>query len=134
MSLELNPDFPAARNFLGFAYSSQGRYEEALAEQQRAGAINPDLRWSQGYTYALAGRAAEALRISAELERTGEDPYRVAIIHATLGSVDEAFRWLETAYEQRNSNIPWIASTPGLRPLRNDSRFADLLRRMKLPG
>jgi eukaryotic-like serine/threonine-protein kinase len=134
ISLELNPDFPAALNFLGFAYSAKGLYEEALAEHRRASALNPDLVWSQAYTHALAGQPDDARRIAGTLEQRGEDPYRVAIIHATLGSVDEAFRWLETAFEQRNSNIPWLRSTPGLRPLREDSRFADLLRRMKLPS
>lgn len=109
-------------------------YEEALGVQRKAGTGNPALMWSQGLTYALAGRRDDARRILAELERTGGDTLRVAQIHLTLGARDEALRWLEAAYEERNSNVPWIGITPSLRPLRNDPRFADLLRRMKLPS
>lgn len=133
-SLELNPSFPTGLNILGFAYSAKGMYEEALGVQRKAGTGNPALMWSQGLTYALAGRRDDARRILAELERTGGDTLRVAQIHLTLGARDEALRWLEAAYEERNSNVPWIGITPSLRPLRNDPRFADLLRRMKLPS
>jgi hypothetical protein len=46
---------------------------------------------------------------------------------------DMAFRLLEAAYEERNSNIPWIQSDPNLRTPSDDPRFGALLRRMNLP-
>jgi hypothetical protein len=36
---------------------------------------------------------------------------------------DMAFRLLEAAYEERNSNIPWIQSDPNLRTPSDDPRF-----------
>jgi hypothetical protein len=54
-----------------------------------------------------------------------------AQIYAGLGEHDEAFAWLERAYEERNpylSNLeaePWAA-------VRGDARFADLVRRLRL--
>jgi hypothetical protein len=56
-----------------------------------------------------------------------------AEICTALGEKDDAFRWLEAAYEQRNGYLPWINQDPFFRPLRDDPRFQDLLRRMNVP-
>jgi hypothetical protein len=56
-----------------------------------------------------------------------------AVVYGLLGDRDRAFRLLEAAYEERDSNIPWIQSDPDLRTLSDDPRFRDLLRRMNLP-
>jgi hypothetical protein len=56
-----------------------------------------------------------------------------AVVYGLLGDKDLAFRLLEAAYDERDSNIPWIQSDPNLRTLSDDPRFGDLLRRMNLP-
>ena len=52
-------------------------------------------------------------------------------IYSQLGEKDEAFKWLEEAYEEHdlglNTNV-----RPEYDPLRDDPRFQDLLRRMNL--
>lgn len=52
--------------------------------------------------------------------------------YAGLGETDEAFRWLEAAFEQRNSFMDGLAVTMGFDAIRSDPPFADLLRRMSL--
>jgi eukaryotic-like serine/threonine-protein kinase len=59
-------------------------------------------------------------------------PYLLAEINTYLGNKDEAFRWLEKAYEIRSTWMPWIKVDPSLDPLRSDPRFTGLLRRMAL--
>jgi hypothetical protein len=51
-----------------------------------------------------------------------------------LGELDEAFAWLEKAYEERDPELTYM-KVPNRRfePLRHDPRFQDLLRRMGLP-
>jgi hypothetical protein len=52
------------------------------------------------------------------------------LIHAALGETDEAFRWLENAYDQC---VEWMIYTnidPRLDPLRADPRFSELLERL----
>ena len=45
---------------------------------------------------------------------------------------DQAFTWLERGYQER-SNLLWqLKIAPVLDPLRDDARFADLLRRVGL--
>ena len=53
-----------------------------------------------------------------------------ARIWAALGDKDEAFRSLETAYEQHTIGL--AAVDPVFDPLRSDPRFAELLRKMNL--
>jgi hypothetical protein len=61
-------------------------------------------------------------------------PYGIAFIHAGLGEKDQAFEWLEKAYEVRDWGMPFLKVDQTLDPLRSDARFQDLLRRMNFPS
>jgi TolB-like protein/Tfp pilus assembly protein PilF len=134
-SLELDPNFPWGLYVLGAAYAEKGMFDEAIAAHKKAAAGSPTLRWALGRTYALAGRRNEAREIAAELGKKAEpmDAWGLAEIYTALGEKDEAFRWLEVAYERRFSWMPWLEATPKFKLLRSDPRFQDLLRRMNLP-
>jgi len=134
-SLELDSDFAVGLYALGSIYAAKGMYEEAIVAHQKAGAVDPDLGWLLGHTYAMAGRRDEALNVLAELgeEYQQRNAWGVAEIYAALGEKDEALRWLEAAYEYRHNWIPWMGRNPNYEPLRDDPRFGDLLRRMNLP-
>ncbi len=134
-SLELDSDFPVGLYTLGSIYAAKGMYEEAIAAHQKAGAVDPDLGWALGRTYALAGQRDEALNVLADLgkEYQQRNAWGVAEIYAALGEKDEAFRWLEAGYEYRHNWIPWMGWNPNYEPLRDDPRFGDLLRRLNLP-
>ena len=49
-----------------------------------------------------------------------------------LGETDQAFEWLERAYEERSSRLTFLRVDPILDSLRSDTRYLDLLRRMEL--
>jgi hypothetical protein len=55
----------------------------------------------------------------------------IASIYAALGDKDQAFHWLEKDYEERFN--PGVLLRPGFDPLRSDSRFQNLQRRIGLP-
>jgi tetratricopeptide (TPR) repeat protein len=134
-SLELDPDFPIGLYVLGCCYAAKGMYEEAIASHHKAGEINPNFRWGLGQTYALAGRKDKALEVAAELESQPKvwDTFGLAEIYTALGEKDEAFRWLEAAYEQRHPYIQWLVRDGNFDPLRDDPRYNDLAQRMNLP-
>ncbi len=135
-SLDLAPDFPVALSVMGSVYAEKGMYREAIKEHQKAAELSPEWRSGLGLTYAKAGRLDEARSLLAELEAdpTPWDVFFIAEIYAVLGEKDQAFRWLEAAFEPpQHSYVPWIKHFPGFKPLRDDPRFADLLRRMNLP-
>jgi len=53
-------------------------------------------------------------------------------IHTALGQEDEAFEWLERAYEAKDFDLFFLNVDPDYEPLRDDPRFDDLLRRVGL--
>jgi hypothetical protein len=58
--------------------------------------------------------------------------YAVALIYAGLGKVDNAFMWLERAYENRSGAMGTMRVDPKLDRLRSDARFTAILKKMGL--
>jgi hypothetical protein len=56
----------------------------------------------------------------------------IAALHACLGDVDEAFRWLDIAVEEKASGLLLLRVHPRLDPIRTDSRYASLVRKVGL--
>jgi Flp pilus assembly protein TadD len=139
-TVELAPDYWPAHDFLGIVYQLQGKYPEAIAEAQKAhqleGAIAEPLG-SLGHAYALQGKTAEARKVVdqlTELSKTDHVPsYHFAVIYAALGEKDQAFAFLEKAYQERSWYPTWLADDPQMDTLRSDPRFKDFLRRFGLP-
>lgn len=134
-ALELQPDNAMALFVLGRAQSAGGLHEQAIETHRRMIALNPQLLWELGLTYATAGRLDDARAV---LERVNEEPpnawtaFGRAMLHAQLGEIDEAFHWLD--YSPPHAWVPWVRVDPWLRPkLEHDARFARLLARMGLP-
>jgi hypothetical protein len=82
------------------------------------------------------GNEQEARRILAELTEARStrvvSAWGIAVLHASLGDVDEAFRWLEVAIEERASGIILLRVHPRLDPIRKDPRYELLVRRLGL--
>ncbi|PYS84642.1 MAG: hypothetical protein DMF67_04600 [Acidobacteria bacterium] len=57
--------------------------------------------------------------------------YCLATAYAVLGEREEAFKWLERAITLGNENKPWFESDPNWEGLREDARFAELMRRIE---
>jgi hypothetical protein len=53
-------------------------------------------------------------------------------VSAGLGRKDEAFEWLERAYEEREALLVWVKVQPAFDPLRDDPRFDALLKKIGL--
>jgi TolB-like protein/DNA-binding winged helix-turn-helix (wHTH) protein/Flp pilus assembly protein TadD len=140
-TLELNPHFAPAHQTLGWVYLNKGKHAEAIQEFQQAlqlsGTDDTDLVLDLGFAYATAGNREEARRILAKLKKLHERGLvpsgSIAILYGALGELNEAFAWLEKAYEERDPQLTYL-KVPGRRfePLRHDPRFKKLLLRMGL--
>ncbi len=136
-ALEIDPNFWVAHLFLGKTYGQKRMYEEAITELQKAGRVTTEPRSVTAYIYAVSSRRGEAKKVVAELKELSKrryvPPYHIAVIYAGLGEKDQAFAWLQNAYEERDAWIAWLKVEPMLDNLRSDPRFADLLRRVGFP-
>jgi tetratricopeptide (TPR) repeat protein len=126
---------PFTKTFGAFALAEKGEYSESIA-LLKADTFNAGVMGHTGYAYARAGNRAEAERICRELQsrdaKEGVGAYEVAFIDAALGNKDEAFRWLDIAYEQHDPGLKFLRVDPCLDPLRSDPRFDRVLRRVGL--
>jgi hypothetical protein len=53
-------------------------------------------------------------------------------VYLGLGDNEQAFVWLETAYQERSNFVAYLKVFPLLDPIRSDRRFDDLIRRVGL--
>jgi hypothetical protein len=59
--------------------------------------------------------------------------YGIASMYAEMGERDQAFRWFDTAYEERDLSLLGLRTDFSLDPIRSDPRFAALVRKVGLP-
>lgn len=84
--------------------------------------------------YALGRKAdSDALLTSYTRDHAGDDAFSIAEAHASRGESDEALRWLDRAYAQKDSALYRVKGDPLLKNLEPDPRFKAFLRKMKLP-
>jgi len=134
-AIELNP----ARGYrwLGWAHEDKGLNDQAvqmfLKDDEVTGATSETIgALRKAYAaFGMPGWLKASLKLEAWPDY--EKPYFSAQTYARLGDRDNAFRWLEKAYNQRSVYITLIEVDPALDNLRSDTRYADLLRRMGLP-
>jgi len=89
-----------------------------------------------GHAYAVAGKKAEAQQVLNDLQQLPEQryvsPYTVAAIYAGLGDQEQAFKWLETAVEERDIWLMNLKVDPVFAKLRSHRQFTDILARIRL--
>jgi tetratricopeptide (TPR) repeat protein len=136
--VELENNFYVAHIFLGLACLMTGQTTEAIKELQTAQAQsnNPVTSGFLGYVYAKAGKKREARRVLDGLKKQAQEGYvppdALAVIHLGLGEREQAFEWLRKACDKRTIVSLAIRVDPIYEPLRSDSQFRDLLRRVGL--
>ena len=139
-ALEIDPDYPLLRLWLGMAYEQESKYAEALREMERAYELfagEPVAAGSLAHLRALMGNRDEALRlldgIVEPVQARPIDGYHAAIVYSALGEKDQALAWLQKTREDHSG---WLAllgkGDPRLDGLRSDTRFSQVLRRMNV--
>ena len=139
-ALELEPSYALAHWYRGLAYEEKKMYPEALRELTKTKDLLPGnlaVQSDIGHVYAVSGNKSEAektiARLKQESTRTYVNLYELALIYIGLGQNDQAFDWLEKAYRERSDQLIYLKVDPRLDPIRSDSRFADLVRRVGIP-
>lgn len=140
----------------GRYFAERDDFEKAVDYYKRSIALDPDyaLPWlglgsvygNQTLTGVLpadSGRALRheamqrALELGPDLAQVTErfasrHAMKIAEGHAYRGEIDEAFVWLERAYEQRDPLVPWVRGNRLLVNLEDDPRYEPFLERMGL--
>ena len=115
-------------------------YKETITHLQKALAASPDSPdkvGALGHAHAVFKRRGYAQKALTKLHKLSErrfvSAYDFAIIYVGLEEADQAFKWLERAYEECSfSMLMSLKAEPRLETLRSDPRFQDLVRRVGL--
>jgi TolB-like protein/Flp pilus assembly protein TadD len=134
---ELASDPEGVHAELAWVLLAAGHKNEALAEIEKE--VDPGFRaFALARAYIVLGRKGDADTALAEVEKNfaADKPYYIAALHALRGHRDQAFSWLNRAYQRRDPgmiDVPPITVDPDMRNLHGDARWDVFLRKMKLP-
>jgi tetratricopeptide (TPR) repeat protein len=71
--------------------------------------------------------------LDAATRRKGFSPFEIAVHYAMIDEREEAFRWLERGYRERDPMMVFLKGRPSFDSLRSDPRFDELLHRIGFP-
>jgi serine/threonine protein kinase len=137
-----NPTFSRAHFFLAQAYWGKGMYPQVVEQYKLYGRLSGDRNIAdfataleQGFHAAgWNGALTKGIAALQSQRKTGySSAYTIGVLYAALGDKDQAFKWLNTAYQERDSPIAGLKTDFLLDPLHSDPRFAELVRRVGLP-
>ncbi len=138
-ALSIDPHYPDAIINIGRAYEQMGMYPQAQQAYQSILAFaphDPALLALLGHLDAVSGQQAKARGIISQLQQMSGSQYvpslYVALIYIGLRDNDQAFAWLDKAYEERSEYLVYLPTEPMADPLRSDPRFPALLERLGL--
>ncbi len=122
---------------IGSAYLGLGDAEKALDWYRRGQALPTSVRsYDALLVRALAalGRREEGEAILTRLEDESRQHYVraevVAMGYAAFLDFDRAFGWLERALQDRSGGLVYLHLDPGYLPLKQDPRYAALVKRI----
>jgi len=138
-TLELDSGFWIAHQFLGMAYIEKKMYPEAIAEFNQAVKLsggNSEPLALNGYVSVLSGDAAKGRAVLEELKSLESQRYlppsNLALLSYVLGEKDEAFSWLEKAYQDRDIRLCRLKVDSKWDSMRSEPRFVEILKRLGL--
>jgi TolB-like protein/DNA-binding winged helix-turn-helix (wHTH) protein len=147
-TIAMDPTFPLAHQYFSFLLTAMGRYEEAIAEDEKSqllGGASPEEAAAEAATKLQAfktggerGYWRHNLDLTLRALKTPKGVFvsasDLASSYALAGEKDKAFQWLDKAYAERDGeDITLLNCDPAFKNLHGDPRFANLLRRMGLP-
>jgi len=136
--ISIEPEILAGHHGLLDVYSMMGEFELAFAAGEKArklGAEGPAFLAVLAHSFAWGGKKKDAEDILAALLKRYEtepiSPFWIGIIYMGLEQFDEMYEWYYRALEKRDSNLLYSFAPP-FDPIREDSRFKTLRKKMKL--
>jgi len=136
-----NPTFAKGHLCLADAYWAKRMYAQAIEEFRAYGQFAGDRNESefasameQGFRSAgWKGAVRKGIETRLAQRKTGySSGYVIATLYSELGDKDQAFRWLNTAYQERDLYLLGLKTDFLLDPLRSDPRLAELVHKVGL--
>src|SRR5438094_5427519 len=126
--LQVDPNYIYFDSPLADAYREKGDLQEAVALYEKAQTVTHFPSAGLAITYAKMGRLEAARRVLNQRIEKSRQQYvaadSIAAVYVALGDKEEAFRWLERAFDEHSAPMFYLACHPIFRALSSDPRFA----------
>ena len=134
-NLEMDPGFALFHGQLFTLYRLKGNYAAAVEESAKTSELqnHPETARMKRESFAKGGWQAYLRALVMDLEQNKSNPYALATAYVQLGEKDKAFAALEEVYDAHSNFVGYLKIDPQLNPLRDDPRFAALLRKAGFP-
>ncbi|MFC1702301.1 winged helix-turn-helix domain-containing protein [Pseudomonadota bacterium] len=155
-ALAMEPIVPEFYWFLGTAYLSSGRLDDAEASFRKMSNLSPSQRakfalwetlflmgeieaaqaesdnsFTRAITHHALGNSAKADEALADLiENAG--PYSIALVYGYRGDIDKTFEWLDYMLENSDYYPTWILTETAFRSIHSDPRWEPFLEKLGL--
>ncbi len=136
-----DPTFAIAHDCLAYAYWGKRMYPQVIEEWKAYGQLSghpySELAAAMEAGYRSAGwkgALTKAIEFRQAQPKTGYySALTIATFYADMGEKEQAFHWLNIAYQQHDWLLIGLNTYFQLDPLRSDPRFAELVRKVGLP-
>jgi tetratricopeptide (TPR) repeat protein len=137
-----DPTFAYTHVCLAQAYWAKHMYPQVVGEWNVYGQLSGDRRESdfasameQGFrSGGWKGALSKGIEARRTQRKTGyASAYEIALFYGELGDKDQAFRSLNTAYQERDPNLEGLKTDFRLDSIRSDPRFSEMLHKVGLP-
>ena len=132
-SLELAPTLTFGPYTLGLVLLARGQPGAALAAFLKEPADAARLNGSALAYFALGRRADSDAALAQTVKNYAKYPLGIAGVYAFRGESDEAFKWLDRSYAQKETLLYHIKYAMELDGLHEDPRYKALLKKMNFP-
>jgi len=137
-----NPTFADAHDCLANAYWGKKMYRQVIEEWKAYSKLTGERSYSD-YAAALEqgfrsggwkGALSKSIEtLEAQRKTRYSSAYTIAEAYAELEEKEQAFQWLNTAFQEHDEGLEGLKTDFLLDPLRSDPRFAELVRKVGLP-
>lgn len=132
--LLMNPNSGMGHNVMSMIYLRQGKIDQALIEADK----DQHPFWNiyrKSMIFYKIGRTVESDSLVQQIKDTFGDyaSPNIAFIYASRGDKDNAFKWIEIAYENKDVVLLEILNYPEMKNLWGDPRWNAFINKLGLP-
>jgi tetratricopeptide (TPR) repeat protein len=138
-TVELDPNFSLSHHFMITGYCEKQMFAKAVEEARTAVKLAPtnsNANALLGYSLAKEGNTSEARAVVDQMVKDSGARYvsasAIAVVFNALGDHDNAYSWLDRAFQEHDSRLIFLKVDPKWNNLRSDPRFQAILKRVGL--
>jgi TolB-like protein/Tfp pilus assembly protein PilF len=132
-ALEVAPTAPFGHYVLGDVLLHRGQSDAALTEFSKETVEAARLGGSAMAYFALGRKADSDAALAQAINSRASRPFNIARVYGFRDEADEALKWLERAYAEKDSVLCIVKGDPAFKKIEGDARYKAFLKKMNFP-